>query len=203
MDSILQFDWNILTWLESNWNIGNNPILDGFFKIITTLGDGGAIWLITGGVLLFFKKLRPWGAAVILGVAFSGLLNEFILKPIVDRPRPFDFDWPLWASKEFFFPDIISRPHSLAFPSGHTGASIAAATAMWFINDKKIRLAIAIPGTILALLISFSRIYLHVHFPTDIIGGIVAGIAYGLLAVLAVKGLMKLIRKRNPNTNLF
>jgi len=205
MDSILHFDWNIMAWMENAWSIGSNPALDGFFKLVTTLGDGGMVWIAIGVIMLFFKKLRPWGVAVLLGAAFSGLLNDIIIKPIVERERPFNFDWPAWTGRDFFipFPEIVEKTHSLSFPSGHTSSSFAPAAAMWFIRDKKLRNAIAIPGTILAALIGFSRIYVHVHYPTDVLGGIVAGIVYGLLAVLAVKGIMALIKSKKPDTKLF
>ncbi|MCL2023291.1 MAG: phosphatase PAP2 family protein [Oscillospiraceae bacterium] len=205
MDGILQFDWNIMTWLQDNWHVGENPALDSVFKFITTLGDGGMIWIALGIVMLFFKKLRPFGIAVLLGAAFSGLLNDLIIKPIISRERPFDFDWPQFITngREFFYPHIIKEmPHSLSFPSGHTSSSVAPATALWFISDKKLRWRLAIPFSVIALLIGFSRIYIHVHFPTDVLGGIVAGIVYGVLAVFAAKGIVALIKKIKPNTKL-
>ncbi|MDR1410134.1 MAG: phosphatase PAP2 family protein [Oscillospiraceae bacterium] len=189
MDSILHFDWNVFTWTERVFDVGNNPSLDRFFAFITSLGDGGTIWLGLGVIMLFFKKTRPWGVAVMLGVALSGIITDSIIKPLVDRPRPFDYDWPSWTIRSFYFPNIIPKPHSLSFPSGHTGSSFGGAFALWFIKDKKCRYALAVPGTILAALIGFSRIYVHVHFPTDVIVGAIAGILYALLAVLIVKSL--------------
>ncbi|MDR3345346.1 MAG: phosphatase PAP2 family protein [Oscillospiraceae bacterium] len=202
MDAILHFDWNIFAWTERVLDVGHNPVLDNIFAFITSLGNSGLIWLAIGALMLFSKKLRPWGIAVMLGVAFSGLLNDLIIKPFFERPRPFDFDWPSWTGRAFYFPEIIAKPDSLSFPSGHTSSSFAPLIALWFIPDKKSRFALAIPGTILAALIGFSRIYVHVHYPTDVLGGIVAGVAYGLLAVLCVKFAVKLWQKKFPSSRL-
>ncbi|MDR0884321.1 MAG: phosphatase PAP2 family protein [Oscillospiraceae bacterium] len=192
MDAILHFDWNIFAALESALNIGHNGVLDNFFAFITTLGDSGIFWLGLGIIMLFFKKTRIWGAGVILAVAITGGLNDLLLKPLFERPRPFDFDWPAWTGRPFYYPEIIARPDGFSFPSGHTSSSFAAATALWCIDDKKSRRAFAIPGTILAAIIGFSRLYLHVHYPTDVLGGVLAGMLYGLIAIACIKIAQKL-----------
>jgi undecaprenyl-diphosphatase len=103
-----------------------------------------------------------------------------VFKQIFERPRPFNFDgWP----GEFIYPELVERPHSFSFPSGHTSSSLGAATPLLIKAKKKY----GIPVFILALLIGFSRVYIHVHYPTDVIFGTLVGIIGGVIAVFAFK----------------
>lgn len=183
----MAFDMAIFQWVESAlWN----PVLDSIMKVITTLGDGGILWIVVGLALVFPKKTRKYGVMVIVGLLFSLLINDYILKPLIARPRPFDLDIDWWKA-QFVYPEIIKHPDSWSFPSGHTSSSFAAATALVFTKRK----SLYIPGGIMAVLIAFSRIYVHVHYPTDVIAGVVVGILYGLLAYLVVSRLAPVIQR--------
>jgi undecaprenyl-diphosphatase len=195
MDGILHFDWSIFAWTERAFDVGSNPVLDGVMKTITSLGDGGVIWIILAVVMLLFKKTRLIGIAMLIGAAFSGIFTDLVIKPLIDRARPFNIDWTPYGLGEFFYPNIIEKPDSLSFPSGHTSSSFGSAMALWFLKDKKLRYALAVPGTILAALIGFSRIYVHVHYPTDVIAGVIVGTIYALAAVLIVNAIAKALRK--------
>ncbi|MGI6248175.1 MAG: phosphatase PAP2 family protein [Acutalibacteraceae bacterium] len=183
MQAVLNFDWAVFRFVQEHlWG----PFLDFLMPLITRLGDAGAIWIITAIVLLFFKKYRKYGFMMIAGLLFSLIITDNIIKPVIQRPRPFDLE--LWKDI-FVYPDYVKRPHGYSFPSGHTSSSLAAATVLIFSKKKPVY----IPAMILALLIAFSRIYVHVHYCTDVLAGLLAGIIYALLAFLLVEKLIPFI----------
>lgn len=147
----------------------HNPVLDAIMVFITTLGDDGLFWIAVGVVCLFFKKHRKMGMQVLLSMLFTYIIGNLILKNVFARPRPCDIDTAVNM--------LISRPHGHSFPSGHSMNGMVAAVAL-FLNNKKI----GIPALILATLIGFSRMYLFVHFPTDVLGGF----AVAILVAIAV-----------------
>lgn len=160
-----QFDFDILDLIQK-WT---NPVFDFFFKYITHLGDAGVIWIVTAVILLFFKKTRKcgimMGCALILGL----LVGNLGLKNLIGRQRPFIQRPEMEAML------LISPPGGFSFPSGHTLASVECATVI-LLNNKKW----GIPAITLALLIAFSRLYLYVHFPSDVIAAAILGIAIGV-----------------------
>lgn len=138
----------------------HNPVLDKIMVGITTLGDAGAIWIILVIILLFMKKTRKCGILMLISIALGALVGNVILKNVIARPRP------CWLNPDIAL--LIPNPHDFSFPSGHTLASFEAAIIIFLHNKKWGSLSL-----VLASLIAFSRMYLFVHFPTDIIGGIV------------------------------
>jgi len=161
-----------------------SPALDGIFTFITHLGDTpGIIWFVLGIILLIPKKTRKLGILMFAGLAFSSLINNVVLKEIIDRPRPYNVDPSVWtnAGYEYVWPGLIKQSSSWSFPSGHTSTSIGAAFAL-LLGCRKKHLAIGIPAFILSLAIGFSRIYVKVHYPTDVI----AGALVGLIAAVAI-----------------
>ena len=150
--------------------IPHNEVLDKFFLLVTAIaGSYGQIWLIVGLALLFFKKTRRAGAAVLLSYVFVFVLGQYVLKNLFDRPRPCHIDQT--------FELLVKRPSSSSFPSTHSAWSFAAATAVFMRHRKA-----GIPVFIVAAIIAFSRMYLFLHFPTDVLAGIVFGILMGLAA---------------------
>ena len=179
------FDCAVFQLVEKLWN----PVLDAIMIFITHLGDDGIFWIALGVILCIFKKTRKYGVLVLLGLGIASCINNLVLKQIFERPRPFNFDgWP----SDFVFPNpLIEKPHSFSFPSGHTSSSLGAATPLLIKANKKL----GIPMFILALLVGFSRVYIHVHYPTDVIVGTLVGIVGGILAVVAFKYGMPLAKK--------
>lgn len=141
----------------------HNPVLDAVMVFITTLGDDGLFWIAIGVICLFFKKHRKMGLQVLISMLLTFIIGNLILKNLFERPRPCDIDTTVAM--------LISRPHGHSFPSGHSMNGMVAATAL-FLNNKKI----GILALILAVLIGFSRMYLFVHFPTDVLGGFAVAI---------------------------
>ncbi|MBQ3118412.1 MAG: phosphatase PAP2 family protein [Clostridia bacterium] len=137
-----------------------NPAFDFLMPAITSLGNGGLIWIISAVVLIAIPKYRKGGIALASGLIIGLLLGNLTLKPLIARTRPFD----LVESIEL----LITAPRDFSFPSGHTLSSFVGAFILTM-TDKRFGY-VAIP---LAVLIAFSRLYLYVHFPSDILGGIV------------------------------
>lgn len=138
----------------------HNPVLDAIMLFITSLGDDGWFWIAIGVVCLVFKKHRKMGIQLLLSMLCTFILGNLIIKNLVARPRPCDIDATVTL--------LLSRPHGHSFPSGHSINSMVAAVAL-YLNNRKI----GIPAMIIATLIGFSRLYLFVHFPTDVLGGFV------------------------------
>lgn len=187
-DRFLEFDLSIFQWIQTI----QNPVLSVILKVITTLGEAGIIFILLAFVLLFIKKYRKIGFAVIVALLVMEIGNNLILKEIFARPRPFnltgaEYDW--W-NEIYKFPEIVSRPSSWSFPSGHTSSAFAAAIAVLCYNRK-----IGIPVTLFAFIMGFSRIYVEVHYPTDVLFGILVGIIYALIGVLITKYLYPKIEK--------
>jgi len=198
MQAILSFDWAVFQFIEKHlWC----PALDIIMTFFTHLGDEGIIWIVVAVVLLFFKKYRKFGIMMVIALVLSLIINDGILKPLFARPRPFMLE--AWAGK-FNYPNLIKRPTDYSFPSGHTSSSFAAAVVLLFTRKKRF----SIPALILAFLIAFSRVYLHVHYATDIFAGILVGTLFALSAVFIVNKLESVIKdksnKKKPeamNTN--
>lgn len=143
--------------------------LDVIMKLVSRLGDGGLIWIAIAVILLLMgKKTRKMALTVSLALIFSALLCNLLLKPMVARVRPYDL---------LDITIIIDRLGDFSFPSGHTSAAFACSIGA-FLNNKRF-------GAVLiamALVMAFSRLYLSVHFPTDLIGGAILGTICALMA---------------------
>lgn len=164
-DTILNFDFAVLEALD----IFRTDFLNPVMLFITSLGDKGVIWIILGVVLAFFKKTRKTGVCVLAALLINYVLVNLTIKPLVGRLRPFELRESIKL--------ILPPPHDYSFPSGHTSASFAAAISV-LLHSKKW----GISAAMLACIIAFSRLYLYVHFPTDIIGGILFGLLSAFIA---------------------
>lgn len=188
-DSFLNFDLSVFQWIQSI----QNEFLDALMVGITTLGNGGAVFIVIGLVLLISKKYRKAGLAVIIALLVMLLCNDLFLKEFFARPRPFNLletdpeKYAFWG-KAYIYPELISKPTSFSFPSGHTASAFAAAIALLWHNRK-----IGVPVTIFSALMGFSRIYVEVHYCTDVIAGVVSGIICAFIAVLIVKYLFPVV----------
>lgn len=150
-----------------------NAVCDVFFKGITHLGDGGIFWILLTIVLLCFKKTRRAGIYSMCGLVLSLIINNLILKNLFGRVRPYELVEGLRC--------IVAPARDASFPSGHTGSSFASAVSMY----RQLPRRFAVFFIILASLIAFSRLYVGIHYPTDVLGGLVTGIGIGLLVGVA------------------
>lgn len=187
-DKFLGFDLAVFEWVQGI----QGKFMTALMVTITTLGDEGIIFIAMGIVFLFFKKYRKVGFAILIALLVMLLCNNIILKDLLARPRPFNLfiidpdAYSLWGGEgaKYFFPNLVHAPSSYSFPSGHTSSAFAAAFAILIYNRK-----IGIPMTFFAALMGFSRIYVEVHYCTDVIAGAFVALVYALIAA----GIVKLI----------
>ena len=169
------FELEILDKIE---DLFEHDAMDAIMTFITHLGDAGIIWIIITICLLISKQYRKLGILCAIGLISGLIIGNIIVKNVVSRQRPFELANSLadtidqWKN---FFHYKIKPPTDRSFPSGHTQASFIVATILMMAKRK-----FGIPALILAFLIGFSRLYLKVHFPTDVLGGMLMGIAIGL-----------------------
>lgn len=164
---ITNIDFSILDFIQNHLR---NGALDWLMPKISVLGNAGIIWIIISIILLSIKKYRKCGITLVIGLLLGLLIGNIILKPIVARPRP------CWINSDIAL--LISSPKDFSFPSGHTLSSFIAAIIL-FKEDKKFGYA----AMILAIIIAFSRMYLYVHFPSDILVGVILAIIIAFSAI--------------------
>lgn len=181
MENILQYEFQILDFIQLNIK---NPVLDKLMVIFTYLGSAGFIWILIALILIFSGKNKKYGIAMMLSLALCLLIGNLTLKPLIARIRPCDINDTVNL--------LIKRPTDASFPSGHTMASFAAAVSLLYYNKK-----IGLLALILASLIAFSRLYLYVHYPTDILAGMLIGIG---IAIVSQKIINTYYRRKNSMT---
>jgi undecaprenyl-diphosphatase len=164
---IKNIDIKVLKLLNDNLR---HAILDKIMPLITALGNGGLIWFIASLYLINNKYYRIQGYMIITALVITTILGEGIIKHIIKRARPF--------AEMIEQKLLISKPITYSFPSGHTASSFAAAGILIAMDNK-----LSIYAVILALLIAFSRVYLNVHYPTDVVTGIILGLLCSKIVV--------------------
>lgn len=174
-------DWAILNFIEEHMHSG---VCDAIFKNITHLGDGGILWIIVAIALMLFRRTRYIGIAVAVSLALNSIICLGILKPAFARLRPFMLDSGIDL--------ILHAPTDFSFPSGHTASSFSAAVTLLLYNRKY-----GVLSLIAAALIAFSRLYLMVHFPSDVIAGIALGALTGAAAFIVTQKLEAFILSRS------
>lgn len=141
----------------------HTPMLDSLMLFITAVTDKGAAGIVLCLLLLARKSSRKVGVAMLLALIIGYALGSGILKPFFARVRP--------CNVSFAMDMLIKRPQSYSFPSGHTTLTFAAVMSLYFARWHKLFALAAIVGA----LVCISRMYLYVHFPTDILAGVVVG----------------------------
>lgn len=163
LSALTSFDFAVLDWIRQNLS---TPLLDDLMVAVTRLGDAGMIWIVLALFLCFFRKTRGCGILMLLGLILSVLIGNGLLKNLIQRDRP------CWIRDMTDL--LVAVPTDFSFPSGHTMSSFVSATVL-LRCDKRI----GIPALVLAFLVAFSRLYLFVHFPSDILGGMLLGVMIG------------------------
>lgn len=176
------YELGILDFIQENLKCG---FLDAFMPLVTRLGDGGIFWIAVAVILLFTKKYRKTGAMLGTALLLGFLIGNCTLKPLVARTRPYDMPGTEVAL-------LVDRLSDYSFPSGHTLACAEAATVL-LIREKRF----GIPALIIAILVALSRLYLYVHYPTDVLAGAVLGTLFGILGVIIVNKVVAIYSDRN------
>ena len=154
-----------LLWLQ---NSVRAPWLDAVFTFFTHLGDAGILWIVLGVILLCIPRTRKMGAATLAALAVGFLCTNVVLKHLVARPRP-------WLDVAGLVP-LVQEGDPNSFPSGHTCAAFAFAAAGLGTFPAKWAKVLALAG---AVLMGFSRLYVGVHYPSDVLAGALVGLLAG------------------------
>lgn len=178
----MNWEFRFLRWLRSK----QGPTRDKIMKTFTHMGDAGGLWIALTAGCVKSDKYRKSGLSMAYALLLSFIFSNTILKNLFDRARPF------W--KDETFKVKIREPKDFSFPSGHTSASIGSAVAL-LLNKRKEGIA----ALALASQIAFSRLYLLVHYPTDVLAGIMLGIIYGYSGKKMADITMKKIENRKKN----
>ena len=162
---MLQAEFAVLDFIQNNLRCG---FLDFIIPKITRLGDAGILWIILTVIFLLTKKYRKTGIVMAIALAVDLICCNIIIKPLVARTRPYDINTAVKL--------LIPAQIDYSFPSGHTAASFASAAAMYYSGCRFWKAALVI-----AVIIGFSRLYLYVHFPTDVLAGALLGVLFGYI----------------------
>lgn len=177
------FDLPLLDWIQSNIQC---TFLNKTMPVITHMGSAGFL-IVFALFMMLLKKYRRTGFSVALSMVFGLLICNILLKPGIHRIRPYDYQEQLGIIINL----LIEKQHDFSFPSGHTIATFEAATAI-FLNHKKIGTV----ALVMASIIAFSRLYLYIHYPTDVFTSIILGVALAVLANWIVGQVMAAIEAK-------
>ena len=165
VNAVTAWDASVITAISENVH---SAFLNYFFRFVTLLGEGGIFWIAVAVILLFFKKTRRTGICIGASLLIGVIIGNGVIKNVVARPRPYD----TLSGVE----PLISSLSDFSFPSGHTLCCFEAATALMMNRSRW-----AIPAFFAAVLVGISRLFLFVHYPTDVICGALLGILFGVL----------------------
>lgn len=165
------FELNILDWFQSL----HTPGLDKFMISVTKLGNAGIFWIILTLIFLIIPKMRKTGVIMAAALLTDFLICNVFLKNIVTRTRPYDVNTTVEL--------LVEKLRDYSFPSGHTAASFASVTALYLAGERRLWIIVLL----ISCLIAVSRLYLYVHYPTDVLGGIIFGCLSGWIGYHIVK----------------
>ena len=172
LESLLQLDGAILLWIQEHVR---QDFLSPVVKFITHLGDPGWSWILLAVILLIVKKTRKIGLVTAVSLLSSYVVNNLILKNLVARVRPYEAVDGLQR--------IIEAQSDFSFPSGHSASSFAAAVVIFMLCPRKY----GVPALVLAFLIALSRLYVGVHYPTDVLTGVISGTVIAVIVCTVYK----------------
>lgn len=176
MEFINNLDAQILLYIQEHIR---NDTLTTFFINFTRLGNGGILWIATSLILMCFKKTRKVGFICGLSLLIGALITNVVLKNIIARTRPF------YTIDELV--TLINYPKDYSFPSGHSTSWFAGGMSMFLCVKKRFSFIFLI----LAILMAFSRLYVGVHYTTDVICGLIIGIISAIISYFVIKALYK------------
>ena len=176
MSDIIQgFDEQALVWIAENVRCA---VLDPFMKLYTQLGNTGMLFIVLGVLMLFFKQTRKAGVSALCAMLIGLIVVNFTIKPLVSRPRP----WLVIAD----FANLVPEHDPNSFPSGHTNAAFAFALAVCVSAPKR---WMKVTAVCMAAVMGLSRLYVGVHFPSDVLMGAVIGSLCGLAGAWVIRKL--------------
>lgn len=191
MEAIIQFESNILLWIQEYLR---SDFLDPIVKFITHSGDHGYLWIALLVILLCIPKTRRAALIGAVTLLLTFIVTNLCLKPLIGRTRPYEVIEGLTR--------IIEKQSDRSFPSGHTANSMAVGVSLWLVSrkyellgDKKLYFPKTAGWVVLvwSVLVGLSRLYVGVHYPTDVLGGAIIAIVNAVIVLGVYK---KLIEKK-------
>jgi undecaprenyl-diphosphatase len=170
MHSLNQIEIDFLDFIREHFT---SPLMDCIMKAITLLGNGGLFFIIIAAAFIIVKKTRPLGLTLALALIFESLTVNVVLKPLMGRQRPYVFN----ESAQIIIPVL----NDYSFPSGHAALAFAFAFSLLAVGKKPFW-----AGVVFACVMGFTRLYLYVHYPTDVLAGAIIGSLCGYLAYYIV-----------------
>ena len=183
---IQQFDEQMLVWIA---RYVRNGLLDPIMKVYTQLGNTGMLFIALALVLLLFKSTRKAGFSALCAMIIGLVVVNFTIKPLVARDRP-------WLVIENFV-NLVPEKDPNSFPSGHTNAAFAFALAVCMAAPKR---WMKITAVCMAVVMGLSRLYVGVHFPSDVLVGALIGSLCGLAGAWVVKTIWERLEPRLQKT---
>ncbi len=186
------FDYAVLSAIHA-FALAAGDVMTFFMRAITMLADHGYGMIALGLILFAFKRTRKIGLAALFAIAVGALITNVTLKPLVFRARPYTHEEyrVMW---EKIMGGLVESERS--FPSGHTTSAMATMTGIFLASQNKKR---TWPVLIFPVLMGFTRLYFVVHYPTDVIGGLIAGAVGGLVGFALVYLLYRFLETRKEN----
>ncbi len=184
MNTILEWDASVLLWIQENMR---TELMTTIMKAITRLGDGGSLWIVLAIILLVLNKTRKVGAASAVALIITFLTVNLGIKNMVARTRPYEVIDGLI--------NLVEKQSDFSFPSGHSAHAFAVGVVILIMMPKKI----GVPIFVISILMAFSRLYVGVHYPTDVIAGAILGTIIAFLSVFIVNKICEAWKKRNKD----
>lgn len=176
-DAITKIDFRILDWIHENCI---SDFMDSFMVAISFLGNHAWFFFLFAFIFLFIRKYRESGLAGFLSIGMGYLFGNLLIKNIVARTRPYDYVNHIDL--------LVDKLSDYSFPSGHT---LVAFEFFAVVCYMPIKIGYKILAGILAFLMGFSRLYLYVHYPSDVLGGMILGFLFGMMGVKIVYSIME------------
>lgn len=176
------FDESVAVFVHRLYDLGS-VFFTPFLEFVSVLGDGGIFLIVLSLFLMLFRPTRRYGAGILLSIAIGALLTNLWLKPWVARPRPYTNEGSVF--EEIWMALGSHTESDKSFPSGHTTAAFSAMTAIFFTGNKRVSWTAFLFG----ILMGISRIYLGVHYASDVLGGVLVGLIAGSLGVFIISRL--------------
>lgn len=182
--SFAGFDLSVTTAVHRLYELAG-AFFTPFFEGVSLLGKAGIFLILLSLVLMFCKPTRRFGTAMLLGLAIGAVITNLILKPLIARPRPYADEASLFY--QYWLTVGKNIESDMSFPSGHTTAAFAGMTPAFLLGNRRVKFG----ALAFALLMGLARIYLVVHFPSDVLGGLLVGLLAGCLGALIAARLPK------------